>query len=156
MRYHFSATTISLLIAGLLLLSPPTAAAQSSADSSALCQVALDYIEGGYTADAERMKRTLHPAVRKRMVYTHPKTGADSLDRQTAQTLIRGTDRRTPTPKSQRRAEVTILDVYKDIATVRVDAQRFVDHLQMAKWRSNWKIINVLWQMHRQPTATKQ
>jgi hypothetical protein len=118
--------------------------------------VALDYIEGWYTADAERMEQALHPAVRKRLVYTHPETGADSLDRQTAQTLIQGTDRRTPTPKSQRRAEVTILDVYNDIASVRVDAQRWVDYLQVAKWRGDWKIINVLWELRRQPSAAKR
>jgi hypothetical protein len=145
---------ILLSIGGLLFA--PSAAAQSSADSSALRQVALDYIEGWYTADAERMERALHPALRKRMVYTHPKTGADSLDRQTARTLIQDTDRSTPTPKSQRRAEVTILDVYKDIATVRVDAQRFVDHLQVAKWRGDWKIVNVLWELRQQPTAAKR
>ena len=147
--------SIVLLSAGGLLFAP-SAAAQSSADSSALRQVALDYIEGWYTADAERMERALHPAVRKRMVYTHPKTNADSLDQQTARTLLRSTGTRSPTPESQRRVEVTVLDVYKDAASVRVDAQRWVDYLQVAKWRGDWKIVNVLWELRRQPTAAKR
>lgn len=144
--------SIVLLSVGGLLFAP-LAVAQPSADSSAIRQVALDYIEGWHTADAERMERALHPALRKRMVYTHPKTNADSLDRQTAQTLIRSTATRSPPPEPQRRVEVTVLDVYKDAASVRVDAQRWVDYLQMAKWRGDWKIVNVLWELRRQPTA---
>jgi|APHM01.1.fsa_nt_gi hypothetical protein len=88
------------------------------------------------------------------MVYTHPKTGADSLDRQTARTLIQSTRTRTPTPESQRRTTVTVLDAYKDAASVRVDAQRWVDYLQMVKWKGDWKIMNVLWELRRQPGAS--
>jgi hypothetical protein len=51
---------------------------------------------------------------------------------------------------------VIILDVYNDIASVRVDAQRWVDYLQVAKWRGDWKIINVLWELRRQPSAAKR
>jgi hypothetical protein len=145
-----------LLSVGLSLLSPSPAAAQTEADSSAIRQAALDYIEGWYTADAERMDRALHPALRKRMVYTHPKTTADSLDRQDAQMLIQRTRRRSPTPEGQRRTNIRILDIYKDAASVRVDAERWVDYLQVAKWRGEWKIVNVLWELRRQPTAAKR
>jgi hypothetical protein len=117
--------------------------------------VAQDYLLGWYTADAERMERALHPALKKRMVYTHPKTGADSLDRQDAQMLIQRTRRRSPTPEGQRRTNIRILDIYKDAASVRVDAERWVDYLQVAKWRGEWKIVNVLWELRRQPRASR-
>jgi hypothetical protein len=133
----------------------PGALAQSAADTSAIRRAALDYIEGYYAADAERMERALHPALRKRMVYTHPKTGADSLNRQDARTLIRGTRNRSPTPEAKRRAEVTVLDVYKDAASVRVDAAGWVDYLHVAQWRGDWKIINVLWELRRSPAASR-
>jgi hypothetical protein len=146
----------ALLTAAVVLLCGPTASAQSPADSTAIRQTALDYIEGWYTADAERMDRALHPALRKRMVYTHPKTTADSLDRQDAQMLIQRTRRRSPTPEGQRRTNIRILDTYKDAASVRVDAERWVDYLQVVKWRGEWKIVNVLWELRRQPTAAKR
>jgi hypothetical protein len=142
-----------ILLSGLLLA--PTALAQTQADSTALRQVARDYLIGYYTADADRMERALHPALKKRMVYTHLKTGADSLNRQDASTLIASTRRRSPTPEDQRRSEVRILDIYKDAASVRVDAERWVDYLQVAKWRGEWKIVNVLWELRRQPTASR-
>ncbi|HHP7239952.1 nuclear transport factor 2 family protein [Longibacter sp.] len=142
-----------ILLSGLLLT--PTAVAQTQADSAAVRQAARDYIEGYYTADAERMERAVHPALKKRMVYTHPKTGADSLNRQDARALITGTRQRSPTPDDQRRAEVRILDIYKDAASVRIDAQRWVDYLQVAKWQGEWKIVNVLWELRQQPTASR-
>jgi hypothetical protein len=155
-RLFVFAGSILLLSVGLSLLPPSPAAAQTAADSSAIHQTALDYIKGWYTADAKRMDRVLHPALRKRMVYTHPKTAADSLDRQDAQMLIQRTRRRSPTPEGQRRTNIRILDIYKDAASVRVDAERWVDYLQVAKWHGEWKIVNVLWELRRQPTAAKR
>jgi len=147
--------SIAFLSLAFSLLLPSPAAAQAKADSSAIHQVALDYIDGYYTADAERMQRALHPALKKRMVYTHPKTGADSLNRQNAQFLVASTRTREPTPESRRRAEVTVLDIYKDAASVRIDANGWVDYLHVAKWQDEWKIVNVLWELRRQPTASR-
>ncbi len=144
-----------LFTALVLCLTATGVRAQTASDSAAVRQAALDYIEGYYTADGDHMERALHPALRKRMVYTHPKTEADSLNRQNAQTLIAGTRQRTPTPAPQRRAEVTILDIYKDAASVRIDAQRWVDYLHVAKWQGEWKIINVLWELRQQPAASR-
>lgn len=154
-RFSVLAGSLALLSVGFSLLSPSSADAQAEADSSAIRQVALDYIDGYYTADAERMERALHPALKKRMVYTHPKTGADSLNRQDAQVLLASTRTREPTPESKRRAEVTVLDIYKDAASVRIDANGWVDYLHVAKWRGDWKIINVLWELRRQPQASR-
>lgn len=153
MKSRFLLFVPLLLLSGFLLV--PTAPAQTQADSTAIRQVVQDYLFGWYTADADRMERALHPALKKRMVYTHPKTGADSLNRQDTRTLITNTRQRSPTPEGQRRSEIRILDIYKDAANVRVDAQRWVDYLQVAKWRDEWKIVNVLWELRRKPTASR-
>jgi hypothetical protein len=136
-------------------LLPFPAAAQTSADSAAIHRTALDYIEGYYTADAARMERALHPAMRKRMVYTHPQTRTDSLDRQSARDLISGTRTREPTPESERRVRVEVLDVYEDAASVRIDAQGWVDYLHVVRWRGDWKIINVLWELRPGPPESR-
>ena len=145
---------VSLFLLSSSLLITPTSA-QSQADSTAIRQTAQDYLFGWYTADADRMERALHPALRKRMIYTHPTTGADSLNRQDASMLIAGTRQRSPTSEDQRRAEIRILDIYKDAASVRVDAERWVDYLHVAKWRGEWKVVNVLWELRQQPTASR-
>lgn len=41
--------------------------------------------------------------------------------------------------------KVTILDVYRDIATVRVECVHFIDDLQLIRLDGRWQIINVLW-----------
>ncbi len=40
----------------------------SDADKAAIKQTALDYIEGWYEGNAERMERALHPDLAKRIV----------------------------------------------------------------------------------------
>ena len=50
------------------------------------------------------------------------------------------------TPAAQRRTDVRILDIFGNTASVRVDADRWIDYLHIAKWNGRWVIINVLWE----------
>ena len=47
----------------------------ASADKVAKKKAALDYIEGWYEGNAERMERALHPDLAKRGVFVDKKTG---------------------------------------------------------------------------------
>jgi hypothetical protein len=40
--------------------------------------------------------------------------------------------------------------VYGNAASVRVYASGWVDYLHLAKWNGEWKIVNVLWELHPQ------
>jgi hypothetical protein len=118
-------------------------------DSGAIRQAALDYIEGWYEGNAERMERALHPELAKRIVRTDPASGRSSLGQQSALTLINGTKGgggRT-TPAAQQRKDVRILDIFESAASVRVDAATWVDYLQLARWNGRWVIVNVLWEL---------
>lgn len=80
------------LVAAVLVLTAGSATAQdapSAADSAAIRQAALDYIDGYYTGDAERMRRALHPDLVKRIVRV--RDGVADLSEMTAQQLIDGT-----------------------------------------------------------------
>lgn len=44
-------------------------------DTMAIQQTALDYAEGWYTADAERMQRALHAGLAKRTLRRNAQTG---------------------------------------------------------------------------------
>ena len=118
----------------------------SAADSAAIRQTALDYIEGYYTGDAARMTRALHPELVKRIVRV--RDGQATLAGMTAQELIDGTAAGwgTRVAAGERRTDVTILDAFRNVAAVRVDAHAWIDYMQIARWNGEWKIVNVLWE----------
>ena len=135
------------VVTSTLALATPTVA-QSPADSAGIRQTALDYIQGWYTGDAARMERALHPELAKRIVRTDT-LGNYRLDQQSAMTLVQGTRMGggKQTPQADRHDDVRILDIYRNAASVRVNASYWVDYLQMAKWRGRWVIVNVLWEL---------
>ena len=122
--------------------------AQTQADSAAIRATALDYIQGRYTADGPRMERALHPELAKRIVRSDT-LGNYRLDQQSAMTLTLNTRNGggKDTPQADRRDDVRILDIFRNAASVRVDASYWVDYLQLAKWKGRWVIVNVLWEL---------
>jgi len=142
------------LVAAFVLLSAsaPCVQAQAAADSAAIRATALDYIEGWYEGNAERMERALHPELAKRIVNVDPRNGRNTLGQQSAMTLVQGTRRGggKETPAAQQRKDVRILDIFGNTASVRVDAGGWVDYMHVAKWNGRWVIVNVLWELRPQ------
>lgn len=122
--------------------------APSDADKAAITATALDYIEGWYAGDAERMERALHPDLAKRIVRTNDK-GQSSLGQMSAMSLVQGTRKGygKETPKDKQQKDVTILDVYEGAASVKVVASDWIDYLHIGKFNGKWVIVNVLWEM---------
>jgi hypothetical protein len=120
---------------------------QTSADDLAIVQTALDYIEGYYTGDGERMERSLHPALAKRIVQRDAGDGRERLDEMSALDLVQRTRRHTPTLPDNERRDVTVLDRFEHSASVRIDATSWVDYLHLARWQGRWVIVNVLWEL---------
>lgn len=135
-----------------LLLMPGAAQAQSAADSAGIRQAALDYIEGYYEGNAERMARAVHPELAKRIVNVDER-GRYRLGQMSAMTLVEATRAGggKDTPQADQRKEVRILDIYQNAASAKIDASYWVDYLQLAKWNGRWVIVNVLWEMHPRP-----
>lgn len=139
---------VAIVLAGWFLL-PAAGWTATAADSSAIRQTALDYIEGWYTGDAERMERALHPELAKRIVRTNPTNGKSRLDQMGAMTLVQSTRAGygTKTPKDEQQKDVKILDVYENAASVKVVAAAWVDYLHLARFDGRWVIVNVLWEL---------
>lgn len=127
---------------------PPVVHAQTAADSVAIRATALDYIEGWWTGNAERMERALHSHLAKRMVFTDS-SGRSRLNDMTALELVQNVRAGggTRTSKADQRMDVTILDVFRNAAIVKIDAGAWIDYLQEAKFNGRWVIINVLWEL---------
>ena len=122
--------------------------AQTPADTQAIKATALDYIEGWYEGNADRMERALHPELAKRIVRSNPE-GRSRLDQMSAMSLVQGTKRGggKDTPKEKQQKDVTILDVYENAASVKVVASEWIDYLHVAKYNGRWVIVNVLWEL---------
>ena len=134
----------TLLAAAVTLAMLSPSFAQAPDEAGAIKQTALDYIEGWYEGNAERMQRALHPELAKRIV-----TRKNTVNSMTAQTLVEqtrgGGGKNTPPERQQK--DVTILDVYGNAASVKVVASDWIDYMQMGKVDGRWVIINVLWEM---------
>jgi hypothetical protein len=144
--------TIRVALILTLLTTASAASAQTTApnaNEAAIKQTALDYIEGWYEGNAERMERALHPELAKRIVRTNPQNNQSRLDQMSAMSLVMGTRRGggKDTPKERQQKDVTILDVYENAASVKIVASDWIDYLHMAKFNGRWVIVNVLWEL---------
>lgn len=148
----------TLLIAGAALLACAAPAraqgAPTAADSAAIRAAALDYVEGWYAGDAERMARAVHPRLAKRIVESDA-AGASRLGDMTADELVGGTREGggRATPAERRQKDVVILDIFGNAASVRATMSGWVDYMHLAKWNGQWKIVNVLWALKPRPAG---
>ena len=133
----------------LILMPLGSIRAQTAADSTAIRQAALDYIEGYYEGDGARMERALHPELAKRIVRTNDQ-GRSQLGQMSAMSLVVGTRAGggKDTPMADRRKDIKIFDIYRNAASAKIDASDWIDYLHLAKWNGRWVIVNVLWEMH--------
>jgi hypothetical protein len=144
-------TTIFILIA-ILIVFALNANAQtttvSETDKAAIKATALDYIEGWYEGNAERMERALHPELAKRIVQKDAR-GNNRLDQMGAMALVQGVKRGfgKNTPKEKQIKDVTILDVYENTASVKAVMSDWIDYMHVARWNNRWVIVNVLWEL---------
>lgn len=131
-----------------VLAVPPAVRAQTSADSAAIRATALDYVEGWYEGNPERMGRALHPELVKRIVVSDTATGRSVLQNMGASALVNGTRHGygKSTPKERQEKEVRILDIYGNAASARATMADWIDYMQLAKVDGRWMIVNVLWE----------
>jgi len=121
---------------------------QTDSDREAIKRTALNYAEGWYEGNAEKMESALHPDLAKRIVRTNPQ-GQSGLGQMSALTLIQGTRAGSgkQTPKEEQQKDVTILDTMGGAATVKLEMKDWVDYMHVGKFNGKWVIINVLWEM---------
>lgn len=121
----------------------------SATDREAIRAVASDYIESWLLGDGGRMGRCLHPALAKRKVV-EPADGSLDLHEVPYVDLIQsaGTG---PKDVATRKYEVTVLDIFPNIASVKVASGPFMDYLHVARFGHRWLIVNVLYEPRQRP-----
>ena len=130
----------------ILCLWPVLALADPATDE-AITATALDYVEGWFTADGERMRRAIHPEFVKRRVVTDVASGEQFVQELDAQAMLRATVQGVGRgawagPLDFR---VTILDRYEGMADVRVVSPLYVDYLHVVRWGGRWVILSAMW-----------
>lgn len=134
----------------LILCAAVTAAAQAqtAADSAAIKATALDYAEGWYEGNGDRMARALHPELVKRIVVRDTTTGKSMVQGMGASVLVKSTRHGygKETPKERQQKEVTILDIFGNAASAKAVMSDWVDYMQLGKVDGRWVIVNVLWE----------
>lgn len=125
-------------------------------EEDAIKKTALDYGQGWYEGNAERMERALHPDLAKRILGADPRSGKGKIEQMSALSLIQATRKGggTKTPTDKRRTDITILDVAGNAASVKLVMHDWIDYMHMSKIGGQWVIVNVLWEFT--PEAKKK
>jgi Putative lumazine-binding len=115
------------------------------AERTAILLPAVDYIESWLDGDSGRMARCLHPDLVKRSLE-YPGPGQEpSVDNMSRDDMIAATAQGLGR-RYERPYDASVLDVFRDIATVRVFSSVYMDYLHVALFSDRWLIVNVLWQ----------
>ena len=121
----------------------------TDSDLDSIRAAAMDYAEGWYTGDAVRMERALHASLMKRTIIRDDQGGWTVNSPSTFDAMVSWTDEGGGTAwQGEESYEVQVLDVFRDIASVRCLSPEYVDLLHLARFGADgWKIVNVLWQL---------
>ena len=136
-----------LIILCLLGVFAVSGLGQADADRDAIKRTALNYAEGWYEGNADKMESALSPDLAKRIAQTNAQ-GQSSLGQMTAMRLVQATRGGSgkSTPAAEQQKDVTILDVLGGAATVKLEMRDWVDYMHIAKMNGKWVIVNVLWE----------
>ena len=143
-RWLFLAMTFLLLVV-------PVAAQEADSNREAVRQAVLDYVEGIYNVQPERIERSVSPNLAKLGFYRPPTEIAYRPGRSMAfQQLVEIAKNFNKDGKLRKDApkEITIFDVMDQTATVKLAADWGVDYMHLAKIDGKWMIVNVLWQSY--------
>lgn len=117
----------------------------SPEDREKVVACATDYIQSWIAGDADRMAGCMHPELVKRSVEPDPQSGGTIVQNLTRAEMVAATADGEGAEDAGP-YEVSVLDAYGDIATVRVLSAAYMDYLQVARFGDAWLILNVLWQ----------
>jgi hypothetical protein len=111
-------------------------------DESAIEATVLDYFEGWFDGDAERMERALHPQLAKRALRDGElsESPAPEMIEATAAGIGRARD------PGERRIEIEVVDIQPPIAAAVVRSNVYREYIHLVRTESGWKIANALWE----------
>jgi hypothetical protein len=119
-------------------------------DHELLTQAALDYFEGWFDGDVERMDRAVHPDLVKRRAGDE--LGVTTKERMLE--LTRAGEGRVDA--ADRRLDIAVEDIGGEIASVTVRSAVYYEYLQLVRTSDGWKIANALWRPSNAASLTSR
>jgi hypothetical protein len=123
--------------------------AQNSDDSLRIINSSLDYIEGWYEGNPQRLKQSLHKKLAKRQISSDPATGMSRIThindwQLTMIAKLSGGGSRVP--ENEWNISIQILDISGNTASVKVASRDFTEFLHLAREIDKWVIVNIIWE----------
>ena len=115
-------------------------------DAAAIRTCLVDYFEGWFEGDAERMDRALHPGLAKHAIGQDA-ARSETLDVTTKSEMVeatrqgRGRQRDVP----DRAIRVDITGVSGDIASATIHSAVYVEFVLLARTSDGWRITGTIW-----------
>lgn len=146
-RMYPAAALVVALSAGAVFTG--SAQTKQGGDRDAVRQAALDYVEGIYNVQPERIQRSVHPSLVKRGFYKKDASAPYVETPMTYEQLVKlAAEWNKEGKRDTRIKEVAVLDVLDQTATAKVTALWGIDYMLLAKYDGQWKIVQILWQSH--------
>jgi len=135
---------LTLLLTGTLILP-----AQTEADTEAVRQAILHYVDALYEADTAQVYAGVHPALAKRGFWRPEDSpeykGMSPMSFEQLVALSGKWNAKGWLPVDAPK-EIVIFEVQDQTATAKLTAEWGTDYFHLAKFDDGWKIVNVLWQ----------
>ena len=128
-----------------------TAEHASPDDVRAIEQTCRNYVDGWFRADEESMRAALHPELAKRGIWYDLQAGAWKLKHLSADELV-GYARQgggSALDDKEKAYEIFLLDVFRDIATVKLVTSPYMEYIHLARINGRWWIVNVLYELRQ-------
>ena len=132
------------------------AMAQQNDDHEAVRQAVLDYVEGIYQVQPERIERSVSRELAKVGYWREKDGGPYSESRMSFDQLVnvaKNWNKNGRVDAKTALKEVVVYEVVDQTATVKLRAHWGIDYMHLAKKEGKWLIMNVLWQSHPPQTA---
>lgn len=140
------ATSAVLFGIGVVLVAS-LSLAQSAQDREAVRQAGLDYVEGVYNVQPNRIERSVHRSLVKRGFH---RKDASAPYAETTMTYEQLVNLAASWNKEGKRdtsiKKVDVLEVLDRTAVVKITASWGVDYMLLGKFGDRWLISQILWQ----------
>ena len=118
-----------------------------TSDRAAVVATTLDYFNGWFDGDSQKMDRVLHPALAKRSLR-QVDADSDELRTVTKEQMVAWTaegEGKRVDPGGDRGIDLEVIDVYENIASVVVRSSVYREYLHLVRSDDRWRIANALW-----------
>jgi len=146
-RARFVPSILFLFAAVVAVVPPALSYTRAAQDRDAVRMAALDYVEGIYNVQPERIQRSVHTNLVKRGFYKKDAATAYVEMPMTFEQLVTLTKNWNKDGKRDTSIKnVEVLDVLDQTAVAKVTASWGVDYMLLGKFEGTWQITQILWQ----------